>query len=138
MSSKGRISNPIIPQTSMGEEVRRQSEDNISVSSIGPKVYFGIITDIHPSENLIKANTFGGTSIGDGYWIPLTHTIDEIIERFGKLRKGMKVKVDSGGVASGQFIASIVGLESDTISRDTQLTNEIEKSLYAIFTPGGI
>lgn len=136
MSSKGRISNPIIPQTSIGEDIRQQSEDNISVSSLGPKVFFGLITDIHPSENLIKASTFGGTSIGDGSWIPLTHTIDEVIERFGKLRKGMRVKIDSGGIASGQFIASIVGLESDTVSKDTQLINEIEKSLYAIFTPG--
>jgi ABC-type sulfate transport system substrate-binding protein len=124
-----------ISKTNYAEDSRISQQENQRNQLDRHKILHGIITDIHKEKNLIKANSETGTSLANGDWIPLNHTIDEVIERFGKLRKGMTVRVDSDGVSSGQAIATIVGLESDTVSQDTSLINEVEKSLFAIFVP---
>jgi hypothetical protein len=125
-------------QTILGEQQRQlqQGISHLPDSSSAIKQMYGIIIDIDPANPLIKARTPEGRAIADGQWIPLNYSVDEIVERFGTIRKGMNVLVQYTGPSGSSASAFIVGNEGEQLASGTLLENKINKGMYALFYPG--
>ena len=126
------------PTSLLDEDVRSQKNESASQPGQESTIQTiqGTITDVHDSAPLIKAHTNIGAAIAGGQWIPLEHSLSDIVERFGKLRKGLKVRVSYTGVDGLNASASIVGLEGESSGEGTLIENKIQIGLFAIFTPG--
>ncbi len=140
MSSTGTISSVMsgAPQTGLQEDQRNSSNAAASMPGMDSTIQTvqGTITSIHDSRPLIKAHTDIGEAIANGSWITLDHSLSDIVERFGKLRKGLRVRVSYTGPDGSQASATIIGVENEKVGQGTQLENKIQKGLYSIFSPG--
>lgn len=140
MSSTGIISDVIVgaPTTSLGEAQRTSQNQMASMPGLQSSIQmaYGVISEVHDTKPLIKAVTDDGRYICSNKWILLSHSLDEIVARFGRIRKGMRVQISYTGPDGAQATALIVGVEGEKQGDGTQLENKVQKSLYAIFTPG--
>jgi hypothetical protein len=140
MSSTGTVSSVMsgAPQTGLQEDLRTTSNQAASMPGLDSsiKTIQGVITAVHDSLPRIKAHTDIGEAIANGSWITLDHSLSDIVERFGKLRKGLRVRVSYTGPDGGQASATIIGVENEQVGQGTQIENKIQKGLYAIFGPG--
>lgn len=128
-----------ISSTTKFQEDSRQSEQQMDRM---PSVYesirqvYGTITDIHPELLLVKVMTDQGVKVASDDYIPLNHSVSDIIERWGKLRRGMRVQVVYSGPDGIAANATIIGIEGDREGEGTMLENDIDEPMWAIFTPG--
>jgi hypothetical protein len=140
MSSTGIVSSVIsgAPTTLLEEESRSQRNDTAAQPGQSNTIQTiqGVITEVHDSAPLIKAHTNIGVAIADGQWITLDHSVSDIVERFGKLRKGLRVRVSYTGAEGINASATIIGVEGESPGQGTQLENKVQKGLYAVFGPG--
>jgi len=140
MSSTGIVSSVIAgaPTSLLDEDARSQRNESAAQPGQESAIQTiqGVVTSVHDSSPLIKAHTNVGVAIAGGQWIPLDHSLSDIVERFGKLRKGLRVRVSYTGVDGINATASIVGLEGESSGEGTLIENKMQKGLYAIFTPG--
>lgn len=140
MSSTGTVSSVIAGSgaTLFQEEARVQQNSMAAMPSEHEVIryFMGEISEVHSERPVIKVLSSKGVAAGGGGWIPLAHSRDEIVARFGTIRKGMKVQVAYSGPDGADAIASIIGVEKEELSDDPMPTNEVQKGLYAIFTPG--
>src|SRR5574343_235575 len=126
------------PNTSFDEAERQQAGAMSTMPSVneGIRITNGQISEIHDTKPWVRVVTKEGTPIANGNWVPLSHTVDEIVERFGTIRKGMRVSVTHTGPEGSQALATIVGLENEEKHAALVPKNTVKKGLYAIFTPG--
>jgi len=127
------------PTTLSGEKRREMSEEKLSSPGLInlPKQVYGSITEIHDTLPLIKAyDPNSGNSIAGNRWIPLIHSPEEIAERFGTIRIGMGVSVNSNGPGEMRAVAQIITNEYQNIAEDDVIPNTVELGLWEIFTPG--
>ena len=142
MSSTGTVSSVIAgaPTSLLDEDSRSQQNETASQPGQESTIQTiqGIITSVHDSSPLIKAHTNIGAAIAGGQWIPLDHSLSDIVERFGKLRKGLRVRVSYTGVDGINATAAIVGAEGEQSGEGSLIENKMQKGLFAIFTPGAL
>jgi len=117
----------------------QQRVNNIGTisQSVGAKHIMGIVVEVHPSKAMVKAMQPGtNRRISSGKWIPLSHSPEDIIERFGTIRIGMGCYVVYD--APGEFgaIGTLIHNEGDKFSQEEVLENKVSTATYAIFTPG--
>jgi hypothetical protein len=140
MSSTGIVSSVIAgaPTTLLDEDARVSRNETASMPGQDSTVQtiHGVITEVHASAPLIKAHTNIGAAIANGNWITLDHSLSDIVERFGKLRKGLRVRVSYTSVDGLNASATIVGIEGEKPGQGTLIENKVQKGLYAIFPPG--
>lgn len=140
MSSTGRLSKVFVgPITSIGEAKRGQELDKTASPSLFETVreIEAVVSEIHEDLLLVKAyeaNT--GSVVANNKWIPLSHSPQEIAERFGTIRPGMTVKVSYQGADGMNARASVVYNEQEKTGEEEFALNEIETGLFEIFKPG--
>lgn len=141
MSSSVSRSPVMSSATTLSAEKKREISGEMlaSPSSIDiVKQIYGVITEVHSSLPMVKVyNPSNGTVIGDNRWIPLIHSIEEIVERYGTIRIGMGVLVITSGPGGSQSMAQVISNEQNrTIAQEEVLPNTVELGLWEIFTPG--
>ena len=127
------------PTTSSGEKKRQMSSELLS----GPgsidlsRQVYGAIIEIHDSLPLVKAyDPSNGTVIANNRWIPLIHSPEEIVEKFGTIRIGMTVLVNSTGPSGDSSFAQIITNEHEDVAGKEIVPNTVDLGLWEIFTPG--
>jgi hypothetical protein len=97
----------------------------------------GTVSDVHPTLPMIKA-TFptGYVAAGDD-WIPVGHSVLDIIQRFGALRKGLRVMITFSGDTERDAIATIVGIEGEALGAEISQMNDITTNEWEIYRPSG-
>ncbi len=139
MSSTGIVRpNIFLPTTSLGEESRQLHNTTSSLPNHNDteKKILGFIIEVHSEKPWIKALSNENNYIAGNEWIPLAHSSLEIIERFGSVRKGMKVSIAYTGIGEVNALATIIGVEGESFADKVRLENKVAKSVYAIYTPG--
>jgi len=125
MSSTGRVSKVFNgPITSIGEDQRQESIDKAASPSLFETVreVDAVIKEVHEKKLLVKVYATGSAAVvANNQWIPLSHSPQEIAERFGTIRVGMTVRVSYQG-PSGLNARAVVVL------------NEKEKHHNIIYT----
>lgn len=97
----------------------------------------GIVTKVHPTKSrLVKArHAFDGSPLADDRWIELNHSAQEIIERWGTIRIGFRLRVTLSGPSGIGADATVISTELQEINEPNQI-NEASRGLWSIFTPG--
>ncbi len=127
------------PTTLSAEKKREMSGEILaSPNSINlTKQIYGTITEVHDTLPMIKAyDPLSGTVISSDKWIPLIHSTEEIVERFGTIRTGMGVLITTSGPDGSQSMAQIILNEQQKVAQEEVIPNTIELGLWEIFTPG--
>jgi hypothetical protein len=124
--------------TSFGEDMRKITGESLSAPGLleTSRQVDGTIYKVHESSPMIKAYSSDGSIIAGDRWIPLAHSPEEIIERFGTVRVGMGVHVTYSGPDGGYALASVMFNEGDNLGEEEVLPNDVSLGLWEIFTPG--
>lgn len=137
--SSGNVSGRVItPTTSHGEERRQAGALADAIPGIHEQNQRegGVISKIHPEQaGWVKVRALDGTPLANNNWIELNHHTDEIIERWGTVRVGMKVRVAYSGPAGAGADCTIVGTEGDDPTHP-HVPNEVARGMYSMFSPG--
>lgn len=139
MSSTGNPGRRVILPTTGFAEQHRQTEAAISSYPglhEGIREAFGTITEVHPEKPMIVAHDDSGSKISNGSFIPLAHGTLEIAERWGTIRRGMRIRVQYSGPDGSNSFATIIGLEGERNVNTPFESNEAEQGLSKIFAPG--
>ena len=96
----------------------------------------GIITDVHETLPMVKVTYISGSEAAGGNYIPLAHSVMDILQRFGALRAGLRVMITYSGEIEAEPYATIIGVEDEMQGTEIQQDNSIDTPLYSIFTPG--
>lgn len=140
MSSTGILSSPFsgAPTTGFGEEQRQTGHSIAAMPGLQgtAQTQMGTVVEVHEIKPLVRVMTNQNVPLGNGDWIPVTHSLDEIRERFGKLRKGMAALVTFSGPDGSNAMATITGTEGEKKGEGVQLDNSVQKGAYSIFVPG--
>jgi hypothetical protein len=125
----------IAPTTAHGERSRQQDAE-ISASpgpTEGIRRCIGIVDAVHETNaRLVKAHTPDGVPIGNSGWIELNHSASEIVERWGTIRPGFKIRVTSTGAIGMAADATVIGTE-DEGTNDQIVPNEADKGVGDLF-----
>jgi len=127
------------PTTLSGEKKREMSSELLSGPSSMDlqRQIHGSIIEIHDSLPLIRAyDPSNGTVIANNRWIPLIHSPEEIVEKFGTIRVGMTVLINTTGPSGDSSFAQIISNEYENIAEKETIPNTVELGLWEIFTPG--
>ena len=124
--------------TSLGESRRQAKQLEQSASQPHTELgwFTGRIKKVHETKRLVVVSRADeGTSFGgDDNWVTLAHSIDEIVQRFGTIRKGMEVLVFFQGKAGGtnKAYALIISGEDETGPSKTMHKNDMSLGFNAI------
>jgi len=113
---------------------------------------FGIIADVNEENSRIRVDFFerkgkkvrlgaGVDGEGDGAFIPILQDITDIHQRFGRLRKGLLVKVYWKGkhFPTSDSVAEVISDSPEAIfasGRKEPRSNEVSTSSWRIFLGG--
>lgn len=138
MSSTGNISHvKMTPTTTMGEE-QRQSDSAMSESGHASKTKtaVGIVIGVHerfPNQVLLAGPD--NEQLANKQYVVLSHSPDEIAEKWGTVRLGFKVRATWQDPSGGNAFGVVVGDENTTLA-DAPVENVVAQGLYACFAPG--
>lgn len=139
LSSAGTISKVFSPLTTNTEAQRKVGGAIQSTQSVydQPTRVAGIVTKVHPKKpRLVKArHAFNNTPLANDRWIELNHSAQEIIERWGTIRVGFRIRATLSGPSGVGADATVISTELQAINEPTQV-NEATRGLWSIFTPG--
>jgi hypothetical protein len=125
--------------TSLNESNRQQEGTS---GFTGPQDRINIVTGIIHEVNsnflrFVKVHDTTGLKIAGDNWIELSHSAQEIAERWGTVRVGFKVRVIVAGInGSNGASATIIGTEVDKVD-EPPTPNSSERGLFSIFRQGG-
>lgn len=122
--------------TVIGEQQRSQIQKTDKNVNTALQQRLGTVTAVHDSLPMIKATFPNGNVAAGDNWIPVGHSVLDIIQRFGKLRKGLRVMVTFSGDVERDAIATIVGIEDEKIGAEIQQENDIQTGWHELFVPG--
>jgi len=121
-------------------ETRRQTDlqaGSLPTSSSILQAAYGKITKIDSQQPLVQiVDLQDGTPLANGGWVPLNHSVREIAERWGKVRKGMVVYVQFSGQEGGNATATIIKEKGESVATEKLTENIMSRGLYKIFSPG--
>lgn len=96
----------------------------------------GTIVDVHPTLPMVTVSYQNGVLVAGGNFIGVTHSVLDIIQRFGRLRPGLRVMVTSINEMDSSATCEIVGVEDEKLGTELQQNNLSDTPLFEIFTPG--
>ena len=137
--STGIISKTIIlPTTEHAERIRSTESGIASYPGMheGVRQEYGTIFDIHAERRMIRAFADDGSPIANGRFVPLNHGSLEIAERWGTIRKGMRVLINFTGPDGSRANATITELENERNLNKPFSSNTAQRGLFRIFAPG--
>lgn len=126
--------------TSLGEARRQgQVKEQTAAQSHDELNWFtGRIKRVNETRRLIIVSRADeGTSFGgDENWVTLAHSVREIVERFGTIRKGMEVLVFYQGKpgAKNKAFAFVIGEEDETGPSKDLHENDMRLGFSTILT----
>ena len=121
-------------QLKMGDQAAR-SEKESNVAKMG----FGVVIEVDVKTQRVRAEFLGtGDPIYSGNWLVLDNDPAEIINRWGKLRSGMIVRVFWKGRSEGRWaIGTIIGDETFSMFEKKPKSNELATGPFKV-TGGGL
>lgn len=96
----------------------------------------GTVTEVHPTLPMVKVDFTTGASAAGGDFIPVGHSVLDILQRFGALRVGLRALVTFFGEVESASIVTIIGAEDEKLGAEVQQDNDMDTPCYAIFAPG--
>ena|SRR3990167_9948584 len=118
-------------------ELERQSTQNLGKTIFkGLQHKLGTVTDVHVKLPMVKVTFSDGIMAAGGDWIPVGHSVLDIVHRFGVLRTGLRVLVTYSGEVEASPTAEIVGVEGEKVGNEIQEQNEIQTGPFEIMSPG--
>ncbi len=127
------ISNP----STVSQEMMRQSAQSAGkTTNKNLQQELGTITEVHKKLPMVKVSFRDGRQASGGDWIPVGHSVLDIVQRFGALRKDLRVMVVFSGETESGAIANIVGFEHEKIGIEISEKNESELGPVLLFPPG--
>lgn len=139
MSSTGLVFLPQVAANLFGEAQRKLQGDQSGHpgASEGVRLAIGQIVAISQDNLSVKVSTVDPvTEIAGGKPIRLAHTSQDIVSRFGTIRRGMMCAVFYTDVAAGDAVAYIIGNEGELPERTPWQPNTVVLGPYRIFAPG--
>lgn len=129
------MSNPNASTVS-SEQARlaKQLGNKSTFKSLQQKI--GTISEVHATLPMVKVKFLAGAEAAGGRFIPVAHSVMDILQRFGSLRAGLRVMVTYSGEVETIATATIIGVEDERLGSEIQQENEMETPVYAIFAPG--
>jgi len=127
------------PSTTLGEQRRQGQLEQLGNPDINESTqyFIGTISKVHDTKPWIKAySKTKKHDLAGGRWIPLIHSPNEIVEKWGTIRIGMDVQITSTGLSGEKSIATIINNEDEDFFTDTIEENKKQVGLWKIFTPG--
>jgi hypothetical protein len=113
---------------------QRQTSHKATFKSLQQKI--GTIIQVHNSLPMVKVQFDSGANAAGGDWIPVMHSVLDILQRFGSLRNGLRVLVTYFGEVETIANATIIGIEGEQLGAELQQDNEMNTPCYAIFQGG--
>jgi len=136
MSSTGTLSKVFgSPTTSFGEDNRNIGMDILALPQPGEAVSIrnGRIYRVDSRRNAVKVHNFDGSPIAGDEWIHTIHSPEEIVRRWGKLRRGQPVIVWTTGLNENHSVVQVVGAIGGRYVAKESHKNELEVFAYEIF-----
>jgi hypothetical protein len=109
----------------------KQQGNKATFKSLQQKM--GTITEVHQTLPMVKVQFASGVDAAGGEFIPVAHSVLDILQRFGALRAGLRVLVTYSGEVETQANVTIIGIEDERLGAELQQDNQMETPLYAIF-----
>jgi hypothetical protein len=109
----------------------RQQSNKAVFKSLQQKM--GTIVEVHETLPMVKVQFINGVQAGGGDFIPVAHSVLDILQRFGQLRPGLRVMVTYSGEVETQANVTIIGVEDEKLGSELQQDNTIQTPPYAIF-----
>ena len=122
--------------TITGEQQRNQVQKTDKNANTTLQQRLGTITSVHDTLPMVKVTFPNGNIAGGDNWIPVGHSVLDIIHRFGALRNGLRVMVTFSGDVERDAIAMIVGVEDEKIGSEIQQENDSDTGYFELFVPG--
>lgn len=123
--------------TIMAESDRHQMQKTDKNVNTTLQQILATVSDVHPTLPMIKATLPTGYIAAGDNWIPVNHSVLDIIQRFGQLRIGLRVLITFSGDVERDAVATIVGIEGEVLGAEIQQENDMTTGLWAIFKPTG-
>lgn len=123
--------------STVSAENERQSHQTFGASlykTLQQKI--GTITEVHPTLPMVKVGFINGPIAAGGAFLPVSHSVLDIVHRFGTLRPGLRVMVTYSGDLESAATVEVIGVEGERLGSEIQQDNEVKTPLYSIFTPG--
>ncbi len=96
----------------------------------------GTVAEVHPVLPMVKVEYANGVQAAGGSFIGVSHSVLDILQRFGKLRNGLRVMVSFINEQDGSATCEIIGIEDEKLGSELQQENSVTTPVYEIFTPG--
>lgn len=122
--------------TVSGEVQRQVSQQNTKSIHKSLQRRLGTISQVHEKLPMVKVVFENGVEAAAGEWIPLAHSVLDIIHRFGSVRNGLRVEVTYSGEVELGSTAIIVGVEGEKLGNEIQELNDIETGPWELLGPG--
>jgi len=127
----------IAPTTSLGEASRLSDVSEQAKSQSHDEVSWieGKIKSVNETRRVVQvADKARGVTLFGGQWIPLAHSVHEIIDRFGQVRIGMEVLVLYSGKsgAAVNAYAWIIGEEDESGPNKDLAENDIPQGFNTV------
>jgi hypothetical protein len=110
----------------------------IKHESIAIQQSIGTIAEVHEKVPSIKVTMPDGSLFASGHWVNVAMSKLDIMQRYGRLRIGMKVLLTYSIDRPATSFATVIGVENEKLGLDENEDNSVATGLYEIFTPGGI
>lgn len=123
--------------TVSGESDRTQNQKRDKNVNTTLQQILATVTDVHPTLPMIKATFPSGYNASGDNWIPVNHSVLDIIHRFGALRNGLRVLITFSGDVERDAVATIVGIEGESLGAELQQDNDMTTGVWEIFRPTG-
>ncbi len=124
--------------TVSAEQARQQKQINNKATFKTLQQKMGTVSEVHPTLPMVKVTFINGVEAAGGSYIPVAHSVMDILQRFGSLRQGLRVMVTYSGEVETVANATIIGIEDERLGSEIQQDNQMETPAYALFSPGGI
>ncbi len=121
------------------EEKRKKNQQIHQGNNDNIQQRFGEVVDIHPSLPMVTVRFLHSENyVANKAWIPIAHSTLDIAHRFGALRAGLKVLVNTPSGNDTGAVATIIGNENENLGYEEQTENDVQTGAYQLFTPGSV
>lgn len=124
--------------TVSGEHARQAKQLHGKAIFRGLQQRIGTVTEVHPTLPMVKVQFITGANAVAGDFIPVGHSVLDILQRFGALRVGLRALVTYFGEVESAAIVTIIGVEGEKLGAEIQQDNDMDTPAYSLFSPGGL
>ena len=122
--------------TKIQESQRKQHADIAGNIHQAVQQRLGTITEVHPNVPMVKVAYNNGTKAAGNDFLPIGHSVLDIVHRFGLLRPVLRVLVTYTGETERNAIVTIVGVEGELLGEEILQANTLQTPPYLLFQQG--